>query len=529
MERRKFIRNTSLLASGSLFFKNTLQSKNSDSERNDRVGEDEEITGIEVFAPSCIGLNEKFQIGIKIKCKPFFTDWSVRWERAEGAINGPFNKSARGTTFMDNVLPEWKGTIHISGDDGYQGVSTFSFLGDRDTSYGKRAIRRLDNFSFNSQGFKYVRVVDPKTGIEGISNPIYVDQSSPKARLFWGDLHCHSIFGDGIRAPEELQTFARDETFLDFFALTDHTEILSDGQWEYFKYVSNRFNEPGRFVSFNGGEWTSMSKEFGIGKYGHHNFIYPGNDGPVLRSNDLEESTLDKLFAKVKKHGGIIIANHTASAGWGSDWNHGYDDSIVRLVETYNGGSYEMASGPGYIFKSQKIKKPNEGNYVVDGLKKGLKLGMIGNGDTHDGRPGDQLHSLQKTPGYSESLGPGLTGVWAEELTRESVFKALFNRRVYATTNNRTWLKFYINDHPMGSEISTSGNLNFKVVAASNINILNIELIKEGEVVKQYRPNDTKALWDFQEKGSRTPSWYYVRLTLDKEHLACTSPIWVNA
>lgn len=529
MRRRNFIRNTSLLTSGSFLFMSSLQSEEINLERKEQKNEEKEVTGIEVFAPSCVGVNEKFKIGIKIKCQPFFANWMVRWEREEDAINGPFNKSARGTTFMDNVLPEWDGTVKITGDHGFEGPSSFSFLEKRNTFYGKRAIRRLEDFSFNSSGFKYVRIVDTKTGIVGMSNPIYVDSSPVKERLYWGDFHCHSIFGDGIRAPEELQTFARDETFLDVFALTDHTEILSDGQWAYFKSVSNQFNEPGRFVSFNGGEWTSMSREFGTGKYGHHNFIYPGDDGPILRSNRLEENDLEKLCARVKKHGGIVIANHPGSAGWGSSWNHRYDDKVVRLVETYNGGSHEMSSGPGRLFESQRIKKPNEGNFVADGLRKGLKMGMIGTGDTHDGRPGDHLHSLQKTPGYSEELGPGLTGVWAEELTRESVFKALYNRRVYATTNNRTWLKFSINDHPMGSEIPSTDKLNFRVIAASNINILNIELIKDGEVVKQFKPGDKKAIWEFQEKGSPKPTWYYVRLTLDREHLACSSPIWVGA
>ncbi|MCC7525428.1 MAG: CehA/McbA family metallohydrolase [Chitinophagaceae bacterium] len=528
MERRKFIKSTSWLAGGALMLNHSVQSENANPGNKLLIRGEKQLTGIDVFAPSCVGLNEKFRLGIKMKCQPFFANGMVRWEREEGAIDGPFNKSARGTAFMDNVMPEWSGSVTISGDDGLQGSSSFSFLNNRNTPYGKRGIRRLEDFSFNSPGFKYIRITDIETGIEGISNPIYVEASPNGERLFWGDLHCHSIFGDGIRTPEELQTFARDETFLDFFALTDHTEILSDAQWAYFKYVSNQFNEPGKFVSFNGGEWTSMSREFGVGKYGHHNFIYPGDDGAILRSNHPEENNLEKLFSRVKEQGGMVIANHPGSAGWGSNWNHRYDNEVVRLVETYNGGSHEMSSGPGRIFESQRIKKPNDGNFVVDGLKKGLKLGMIGTGDTHDGRPGDHLHSHQKTPGYSEELGPGLTGIWAEELTRESVFKALYHRRVYATTNNRTWLKFSINDHPMGAEITTSDKLKIKVIAASNINLLNIELIKDGEVIKQYQPKDKKVIWEFQEKGSANPTWYYVRLTLENEHLACSSPIWIN-
>lgn len=530
MKRRKFLSNSILASSGIIISKNSSLggvNPHVKTEKKKNVGK--EIIEIQIFAPSYVQLNEEFSIGVKLKCEPFFANWQVRWERVEGAIDGPFNKCARGTTFMDNVLPEWNGQIEITGDSGLVApFNSFSFLDHQNTNYGKRSIRRLEGFKFNSSGFKSITIIDPETGIAGKSNPIYVDEKYPKQRIYWGDLHCHSFFSDGIRAPEELHTFARDETFFDFFALTDHTEILSDGQWEYIKYVCNQFNEPYRFVTFNGGEWTSMSSKYGRGVYGHHNFIYPGNDGPILRSSDLDNNNLEKLFSNVKLHGGIVMADHPGSAGWGSDWNHNYKNDVVRLVEVYNGGSHEMDSGPGREYVSQRIKKPNDGNFVVDGFKKGLKFGVTGVGDTHDGRPGDHLHSLQPTPGYSEALGPGLTGVWADSLTRESIFEALYNRHTYATTNNRTWLKYSINGELMGSEINSSDDLDFQIIVSSNFKILMIELIEDGEVVKSVQPNDFKAVWEFRERGTKNSTWYYVRVAMENEQLACSSPIWIN-
>lgn len=524
MKRRNFLRGSSLLLSSSILGSNLAYAKKPMVVGSAGRSEEKKPVGIAVTAPSTVGINERFSLGIRVLTNPFNSKWIPRWQRTQSTVDGPFNESSRGIHYIENVLPGWEGTVNISGNEGYRGLNSYSFSeGKGPYQFDKRPVRRLEGFSFTTPGIKYINVVDPVTGIMGLSNPIVVEGSAPKERLFWGELHCHSFFGDGIRTPEELQSFARDESFLDIFALTDHVEALSDAQWNYFREVCNTFDEPGKFVSFNGGEWTSA-------QYGHHNFIYPGNEGPILRCTDPDNDTLEKLYASAKKYGALIIANHPASAGWGFDWMKGHDPEVERLVEVYsNGGSYEMPSGPGHDFPTRKVKNPSPGNYTVDGLKKGFRLGMIGTGDVHDGRPGDSLHALQKSPeSYKDILEDGLMGVWAGQLTRQSVFNALWNRRVYGTTNNRTWLKFSINGQPMGSEFSTTGKLNIKVEAASSLNIQRVELIKEGEVVQYFEPGKMQMVWDPKGESLRKDTWYYVRLIMDNENLAWSSPVWVN-
>ena len=58
--------------------------------------------------------------------------------------------------------------------------------------------------------------------MEAWSNPIRATETAPAERIFWGDPHWQTFFSDGIRCPEELYAFARDEAFLDFGAITDH-------------------------------------------------------------------------------------------------------------------------------------------------------------------------------------------------------------------------------------------------------------------------------------------------------------------
>lgn len=524
MRRRNFLKNISLFTGGSVLPVSSYPTIAHQTGKISDYSDNKTIKRIAVTAPSSIGVNENFWIGIRILTEPYYARWIPQWQRTGVTVDGPFNHSSRGTKFMDNVMPEWKGTVHIMGSAGFRGRDTYSFTeGAGPYQRDKRPVRRLENFSFNTPGIKYIRVVDPVSGIEGISNPIHVDIEAPKERLFWAELHCHSFFGDGIRNPEEIHSFARDESFLDIFALTDHVEALSDAQWNYFREVANTFNEPQRFVSFIGGEWTSS-------KFGHHGFLYPGSEGPILRCTDPDQDTLEKIYAIAKQHGAMIIANHPAEDGWGFDWNKGHNDNVERLVEVYSiGGAYDTPAEGNYPFPSRRVKRPSPGNFVIDGLKKGFRLGMIGVGDVHDGRPGDALHQLQEEPqGYKELLGPGLTGVWAKELTREAVFEALRNRRVFATTNNRTWLKFSINEHPMGSEFKAGGKLNILVEAASDRNIQRIELFKEGNIIQYYEPKSMHVTWKPTDRNKNNSSWYFVRLWLEGEHLAWSSPIWVN-
>ena len=66
------------------------------------------------------------------------------------------------------------------------------------------------------------------------------------------------------------------EAFLDFGAISDHMEAITDRQWDYFQAVSNDYNEPERFATLIGQEWTNHNP-------GHRNIYYRGNRGPGER------------------------------------------------------------------------------------------------------------------------------------------------------------------------------------------------------------------------------------------------------
>ncbi|MBW7893408.1 MAG: hypothetical protein H3C48_20815, partial [Chitinophagaceae bacterium] len=82
--------------------------------------------------------------------------------------------------------------------------------------------------------------------------------------------------------------------------------------------------------------------------------------------------------------------------------------------------------------------------------------------------------------------------------------------------------------HPMGSEFKAGGKLNILVEAASDRNIQRIELFKEENIIQYYEPKSMHVTWKPTDRNKNNSSWYFVRLWLEGEHLAWSSPIWVN-
>ncbi|HSD28772.1 MAG TPA: hypothetical protein VLL75_15825, partial [Vicinamibacteria bacterium] len=97
--------------------------------------------------------------------------------------------------------------------------------------------------------------------LRGVSNPILVSRAVP--RIYWGDLHGHSGLSDGTGTPEDYFRYARDVAALDVAALTDHDHwgmqpLATDpALWEEVRAQVRAFQEPGRFVTLLGYEWTS--------------------------------------------------------------------------------------------------------------------------------------------------------------------------------------------------------------------------------------------------------------------------------
>jgi len=303
-------------------------------------------------------------------------------------------------------------------------------------------------------------------GLEGRSNPLLVAPQTP--RVLWADLHGHSNLSDGTGTPEDYFAYARDVAALDVVALTDHDHwglrALSRHPeiWAEIQRQTERFHQPGRFVTLLGYEWTSWL-------HGHRHVLYFADRGEVLSSIDPAYETPSQLWQALRGRPALTFAHHSAGGPIATNWTYPPDPELEPVTEVVSvHGSSEAPDTPGMIYS------PVPGNFVRDVLDRGYRLGLVGSGDGHDGHPG--LAHLASATG-------GLAAILAEEATREAVLEALRARRVYATNGPRIYLAAELAGRPMGSaiavdEIGQRAVLTVRAVAPGSLE--GIDLVRFG-------------------------------------------------
>ncbi len=374
---------------------------------------------------------------------------------------------------------------------------------------------------FDMPGEKIVTVLDLDTAITGRSNPVVATPEPPEQRLYWGDIHGHTRLSDGLGSPEQYYTFGREQACLDFCAIADHSQYISDEDWEHIQEATRQFNEPGRYVTLLGYEVSLNAPK---PRHGDKCVYYPGDTGPLLRATDINRSEyaeLDEYTEEWKAAGAMMILHQHAR---GSETY--YDPDLVRLAEVYSiWGDSETAEGARPLLPS--LERDYAGVLAADCLEKGWTLGFMAASDDHAGRPGrtDWLRVRRAYPG-------GLAAVWAPELTREAIWDSLYNRRCYGTSGARIILEFFLDGEPMGSIIKNTPFAQahrIEVMVCGTSRLTAVEVMRGRELIYAhtcYGATCRLDLMDEPEAGDA--NYYYVRVLQADGEMAWSSPIWVS-
>jgi len=409
-----------------------------------------------------------------------------------------------------NTCPPVEGLIEVTSNDP---LATAEFPGER-------GVQRRIRVSFGGPGEKIVRVTDLESGLTGVSNPTICTAQPGDLNLFWGDIHGHTILSDGLKSPEEYFQFARDEAALDFSAIADHSQYLSDEDWEHIQRAAAEFNVPGGMVTLLGYEYSLNAR---MTHYGDKCIYYPGDEGPLLRATDIDRSEYADMAEHAptwKNHGAMMIL-HQHAHGSGSF----YDPELVRLCEVYSiwGASEDLPSATRPLMPARD--RDYSGHLAADLLAEGWILGLMAASDDHAGRPGktDWLRVRRAYPG-------GLAAVWAAELTREAVWDALWNRRCYGTTGARIALEFEVDGEPMGGILTGEHpEPHIEVAVTGTEAVALVEVLRGREVVYSYTgvgPSVRFTVNDLLQPGQS--AYYYVRVTQADGEMAWSSPVWIN-
>ncbi|WP_310620169.1 DUF3604 domain-containing protein [Flexibacterium corallicola] len=275
--------------------------------------------------------------------------------------------------------------------------------------------------------------------------------------------------------------------------------------WHEIVDAAEHHNDPGKFTSFIGWEWSSVPTGANL-----HRVVFTPDGGDKARQfrpfgsdqGEYPEQLWNFLDETSKKTGARFVAiphNSNISKGYmfaettlkGRPITQDYArtrvnwEPVVEVTQVKGDSETHPSLSPddefadfenytNYIQKGQYKFNPQSGDFIRSALKTGIqieqkiganpyKFGMIGSTDSHTGLSTAEednflgKYALDSIPAEKRRSGQdgepisggwkmaaaGLAAVWAKENTREEIYAAFKRREVYATTGSRMAVRMF--------------------------------------------------------------------------------------
>ncbi len=323
-------------------------------------------------------------------------------------------------------------------------------------------------------------------------NKISGEESDSIYNLYFGNLHSHTSYSDGVGTPSQAFAHARDVAGIDFLAVTDHSGVdtswgLSEGEFADILLQANAYTQDDVFIAIAGQEWTSPGTITGglnhINVFeADHIFTAPLND-------------LDSFFSELLISGSTANLNHPRDFSLNNFAYFPIGDSGINAVEVRNGEE-----------EIKYIKLLNNGWYV----------GVDGSQDNHTATWGD---------------GPYWTAVLAPNLTKMHILDAMRNHRTYSTFDRNLELAFRAEGHWMGESFSHVDNLLFEISVNDpdvGDNPGKIELYQNGMLINTAIVDSVSYTWTPVITPPNGKNHYFIKINPPDSQKVWSSPIWVD-
>jgi len=316
-------------------------------------------------------------------------------------------------------------------------------------------------------------------------------------RVYFGNLHAHCSHSDGKGTALEAYTYARDVAKLDFFALTDHMEQLTQDELKEMIRVADSERVEGVYETLWGFEWGSPI-------YNHSNMFMTEHFYSIdCYIND----HINKFYTELLRYPPAFMQfNHP-------DYNtdlpmynyHQYEyrkdvDEIISLIEV----------------KSAFDKDDRQELSYIQALDKGWHLSPVYNQDNHS--PDWGTHNDCRA------------AVWLPSLSRDNLIEGLRNGRTYSTCNKNAVVKWLCEGKWAGETIFNKENVNCELLLSDpdgNDIFTSVDVITTGGTVSQTF-NDIKKdePLKFTLSFSDSNKWYYLRIGINNEIVIWTAPFY---
>lgn len=362
-------------------------------------------------------------------------------------------------------------------------------------------------------GTAYLKTYSIAGGCEPgeVTRVIFTEEFDLDWNLYFGQLHAHTDISNGAGSVEEAFQYASQVDGLDFFAVTDHSDsfdnadmgaIDADGadisaDWAAGKQAAASVTN-GDFVGLFGFEMTWPEDK----QLGHiSTFNTPG-----WQTRDQEAFT--NVTAALENYYKAL----TAVPGSVSQFNH--PDTVHGDFERFDHYSPQYDAAVSLLEVAGEDGVVDCGYYDL-ALDKGWHVAPTNNQNNHNGQWGDASDAR--------------TVVLAKDLTEESLYAAMKDRRVYATQDSDLAIFYELNGTVMGSILPKSEEAEITVFLSDPTDeaIGSVEVVADGgeAIARQWVETPTKML-ELSVPGGC--SYYYLRVTQPDGDVAVTAPVWMD-
>ncbi|MCB1018859.1 MAG: DUF3604 domain-containing protein [Acidobacteria bacterium] len=423
---------------------------------------------------------------------------------------------------LGNPAMGYRGAIDLAAEPGAS-----QFRASWTFSLEDKGAHRFSDVRFEKPGVYRVRVTS-RDGKTALSNPFTVHETAPEERIVWGDMHTHTKYSDGRGTPDEMYAFGRDYAAIDFCSVSDHAFTTTDWMWDDIQRATAEYNDPGRYVTFLGYEWSGTTD---VG--GDHNVYTVDGRMPLYRSYNGYNYRNLRMY-----HGPNKMAGHVEDLFRMLGEN--FQDENLLVIPHYGGrrGNPEWHNKDLQrgieVFSDHRRSE----DWVSTYLEKGHRVGIVASTDNHSGNAGYGVRRVDREVGEDQDTysrfspaerGTALMAVYAESLDREGVFQGIYHRRTYATTGSRIVLRFSVDGLPMGSEGKKSGAPAIRVSAIGTDALKAVRIVRNGKIIHAVDPEGDRVEFEYMDRsGEEGPVYYYLDLVQEDGEKAISSPVWLD-
>lgn len=362
-------------------------------------------------------------------------------------------------------------------------------------------------------GTAYLKTYSIAGGCEPgeVTQVIFTEEFDLDWNLYFGQLHAHTDISNGAGSVEEAFQYASQVDGLDFFAVTDHSDsfdsadmgaIDADGadisaDWAAGKQAAASVTGED-FVGLFGFEMTWPEDK----QLGHiSTFNTPGWQTRDQADFENVPTALENYYkALTSVPGSVSQFNHP-------DTVHGDFERFDHYSPQYDAAVslLEVAGEDGVV----------DCEYYDRALDEGWHVAPTNNQNNHNGQWGDASDAR--------------TVVLAKDLTEESLYAAMKDRRVYATQDSDLAIYYELNGTVMGSILPKSEKAEITVFLSDPTDeaIGSVEVVTDGGavLVSEYVETPSQVL---ELSASSGHSYYYLRITQPDGDVAVTAPVWMD-